>query len=197
MTARVLESLEDKNSKAFAAACESLWGKESPSSSSSEEGPTLSREVHARAVTPVDMFKHLRQQMLFFRHGTLIEPVIEHGLHRIFMSGSFSESHFDVFLQTRHPFDQALSHPQPQESTGVPPPTTLKGAMGSWRPSAGATAGTLGKTRNPPAAVTGVAPWAFQTPKPPTRSRAADLVRATTDGAASVKPPLQSLKRLR
>lgn len=91
---------------------------------------------------------------------------------------------------------QAPSRPKPQGS-GHLPLTTLKGAMGNWRSSAGAVVGASGTTRNPPAAVTGVAPWAFQTPKPPTRLGTADRLQTTTKGAASVKPPTQSLKRLR
>lgn len=39
MTARVLESLEDKDSTAFAAACESLWGNDPSPKSSPEEDP--------------------------------------------------------------------------------------------------------------------------------------------------------------
>lgn len=45
MTARVLESLEDKDGAAFAAACESLWGNESPSVSSTETDPMPALEV--------------------------------------------------------------------------------------------------------------------------------------------------------
>ena len=56
MTARVLESLEHKDSTTFAAACESLWGKELPPPSCSGEDPTLSREVRAPAVTLAEAF---------------------------------------------------------------------------------------------------------------------------------------------
>lgn len=47
MTARVLESLEDKDSTAFAAACESLWGNGSPSVFSSENNSAPALEVSA------------------------------------------------------------------------------------------------------------------------------------------------------
>lgn len=112
------------------------------------------------------------------------------------MNGALFTSHFcSADSQIRSV--QASSKPRPKEGSGILPPTTLKGAMGSWRPSAGASMGALGTTRNPPAAVTGVAPWAFQTPTPPTRLRTADRLQTTADGATSVKPSLQSLKRFR
>lgn len=47
MTARVLESLEDKDDAAFAAACESLWGNESPSVSSPQTDAMPAPEVSA------------------------------------------------------------------------------------------------------------------------------------------------------
>ncbi|CAB1107395.1 unnamed protein product [Ectocarpus sp. CCAP 1310/34] len=135
MTARVLKSLEDKDSTAFAAACETLWGQEPRRVSDAENNatPTPQREVPFR--------------------------------------------------------------PQ-SSSSGLLPPTTLKGAMGNWRPSVSGT-GRGSDTRTPPAAVTGVAPWAFKSPKPPTRLGGMDRLQTTADGVQRIKPPVQSLKRLR
>lgn len=48
MTAHVLESLEEKDAAAFAAACESLWGHDAPSASSDDTDlvtPSKSGEV--------------------------------------------------------------------------------------------------------------------------------------------------------
>lgn len=120
-----------------------------------------------------------------------IRSIIEHGLRRTFLNVLCPNLTLACGLVIRT--FQAPSHPQPKGS-GRLPPTTLKGAMGSWRPSAGAVVGASETTRNPPAAVTGVAPWAFQTPKPPARLRATDRLQTTAKGAASVKPPTQSLK---
>ncbi|CAM9298383.1 unnamed protein product, partial [Hapterophycus canaliculatus] len=133
---RVLESLEDKDSTAFAAACESVWGNESPSAASAEN------------------------------------------------------------CSLQMPGREAPSRP-PTKGVNLLPPTTLKGAMGSWCPSTNSIRSVSKTTRNPPAAVTGVAPWAFQVPKPATRLRTSDLPETATDGAEWSKPPIQSLKRLR
>ncbi|CAM9591525.1 unnamed protein product [Scytosiphon promiscuus] len=136
MTARVLESLEEKNSTAFAAACESVWGNEATPTTSSE------------GCSPK---KNTREA----------------------------------------PF-------QPRPKGGdLLPSMTLKDAMGSWRPSTNAIRSIPKPTRNPPAAVTGVAPWAFQAPKPTTRWRTTNRSEIPTDGTEWAKPPIQSLKRLR
>lgn len=54
MTARVLESLEEKDSVAFAAACESLWGEGAPVVHNDEPDlvtPAVNRKVSPRANT--------------------------------------------------------------------------------------------------------------------------------------------------
>ncbi|CAM9107864.1 unnamed protein product [Ectocarpus fasciculatus] len=132
---RVLESLEDKDGTAFAAACESLWGQEPRRASDAQK--------HATPTTPREV----------------------------------------------------PSRPQ-SNGSGLLPPTTLKGAMGNWRPAVSGT-GRGSDTRTPPAAITGVAPWAFKSPKPPTRLGGTDRLQTTADGVQRIKPPVQSLKRLR
>lgn len=94
---------------------------------------------------------------------------------------------------------QAPAQPEAKGS-GRLPPTTLKGAMGSWRPSTGTPPGHVDAretAKNPPAAVTGVAPWAFRAPAVPTRPKAAGALQSTADSVQCITPPVQSLKRIR
>lgn len=97
-------------------------------------------------------------------------------------------------------FRTSQAPPQPETKGGGRLPTTLKGAMGSWRPSTGTRPGHVDARQtaeNPPAAVTGVAPWAFRAPTAPTRPKAAGALQSTANRAQRITPPVQSLKRIR
>lgn len=203
MTARVLESLEDKDGAAFAAACESLWGQEPRRVSDVEKNPTPTtrREVRVMPSISIPRFACPLETVLPILHTGCVR-LIPFGVSKtpryaafwfVFPNCGFAEITLAFELIARN----LQVPPRPQsDGKGLLPPTTLKGAMGNWRPSVSST-GRGSNTRTPPAAVTGVAPWAFKSPKPPTRLGGTARLQTTADGVQRVKPPVQSLKRLR
>ncbi|CAM9294617.1 unnamed protein product, partial [Sphacelaria rigidula] len=78
------------------------------------------------------------------------------------------------------------------------PPTTLAAAMGTWRPPAKdgiRQPGAPKVAQNPPATITGVAPWAFQTAPPSGASRVARGVKSSRMSGQGKTLPPYTLKR--